>query len=488
MGAWLRPYQAALVERLRQSYRTGHEAPVLQLATGAGKTWVFVSIVRGAAAKGNRTLIVVHTRELVGQTRAKLEAVGVRHGVLGSGVNRDLDAPVLVETIQSLVRRRETLPAFGLAIFDEAHHSRATTWARLIATQPQAKILGCSATPARTDGKGLGIGCGGCFDDLIVGPSTAELIADKWLSPVRSFVPGLPPDLDGVGVRGGDYVPAELAAMVDTKKITGNAIEEYRRRADHRPAIAFCALVSHAEHVASAFREAGYRSACVEGRTRKAERDRLIWGLGTGEIEVLTSCDLISEGLDVPSVGAVILLRPTKSLALHRQQIGRGMRPAPGKDVLIVNDHVGNTLAHGLPESEPAWSLDGFVPPPRNLTWVCSECRGVNPSGAEECSHCGYRRPARVGGGGRKAPVVVPGELDELTAEKLAATERRSYAAMISGCFSAAELHVFARSRGYSRGWVRRQLWAQEHLSPTERLERHRSWLSERRRRAGVEA
>jgi DNA repair protein RadD len=293
----LRPYQREIVDRVRHSYRTGHAAPLVQLATGGGKTWIFTAIVSGAVAKGNRTLIVVHTRELIRQTCAKLEAVGVRHEVLESGLRCDLDAPVLVATVQSLARRLDALPAFAFIVFDEGHHCRAAAiWRKLLEAQPQAKIIGFTATPARTDGRGLGVAAGGPFDDLVIGPSTAQLIAEKWLSPVRVFAPARRLDLHDVHVRHRDYVPSELAAVVDTRSITGDAVADYRRRADHQPAIAFCALVGHAEHVAAAFREAGYRAACVEARTKKAERDRLIGGLGTGEIEVLTSCDLSRKG------------------------------------------------------------------------------------------------------------------------------------------------------------------------------------------------
>jgi superfamily II DNA or RNA helicase len=482
----LRPYQAELVERVRHSYRTGHAAPLVQLATGGGKTWIFTAIVSGAVAKGNRTMIVVHTRELIRQTCAKLEAVGVRYGILGSGLSRDLDAPVLVATVQSLVPRLPALPAaFAFIVFDEAHHCRAAIWRKLLETKPQAKLIGFTATPARTDGRGLGIAAGGPFDDLIIGPSTGQLIAEGWLSPVRVFAPAGRLELDAVHVRCGDYVASELAALVDTKAITGDAVADYRRRADHQPAIAFCPLVSHAEHVAAAFREAGYRAACVEGRTRKADRDRLIGGLGTSEIEVLTSCDLISEGLDVPAVGCVILLRPTKSLVLHRQQIGRGMRPAPGKDALIVNDHVGNCLVHGLPQGDLAWSLDGIRQQSRDPVWTCPQCGLVNEQSRPCCEGCGYERATEAGRGGRKAPAVIAGELDELTPERLLAIGRLSYRQLISGSYSEAELRAFAQRRGYRNavGWVRRQLRDQRSLSPNERLAQLQSWVSERRRR-----
>jgi superfamily II DNA or RNA helicase len=355
----LRPYQTEAIERLRESYASAHRAPLFQLPTGGGKTVVFGAITRSAASRGKRVLIAVHRRELLGQACAKLTWAGVAHGIIAAGFPGDPREPVQVCSVQTAARRLSSIGDFDLLVLDEAHHARARTWARLIEALSGAKVLGVTATPARLDGKGLGVHCGGFFDDLVCGPGIAELVRAGHLSPTRYFVPTTGVDLGGVPIRGGDYVASEVAARVDKKAITGNAVDQYQQRAKHQPALAFCALVSHAEHVAEEFRSAGYSAACVHGGLSKDERDRLIAGLGTGEVEVLTSCDLISEGLDVPALGAVILLRPTASLVLHMQQIGRGMRPAAGKAHLVVLDHVGNIRRHGRPDFERIWTLDG---------------------------------------------------------------------------------------------------------------------------------
>ena len=304
---------------------------------------------------------------------------------------------------------------------------------------------------------------GGPFDDLIIGAQAAELIAEGYLAPARCFVPKQRIDLHDVRVRAGDYVAEELAAVVDHAKITGDAVEQYRKLADHLPAIVFCITVAHAEHVAEAFRDAGYRAACVHGGTPTAERDALIAGLGDGSIEVLTNCALIDEGLDMPSVGAVILLRPTQSLVLHRQQIGRGMRPAPGKDALLVLDHVGNSIVHGLPETEVAWSLAGVEKEPGDApVWACPACDCVNPIATRICSGCGYERPEPPAS---SKVLVAPGELAELTAERLTAIRAMSYGEIVSEMRSEAELRAFATSRGYHSGWVRHRLREQREVA-----------------------
>jgi superfamily II DNA or RNA helicase len=430
------------------------------MPTGAGKTVVFSVIVHGASRKQRRTLIAVHRRELIRQASGKLQWAGVSHGIIAASFLPDPDHLVQVGSIQTLVRRLDTLPAFDLIVLDEAHHARAESWRALIKAQPQAKLLGVTATPARLDGKGLGIAAGGCFDDLVLGPSTAELIEQGWLAPVRCFVPAQRIDLSRVRVTAGDYVRDEAAAAVNTSAITADCVEQYRRRADHAAAIAFCCTVAHAEAVAEAFRDAGYRAAAVSGETPTDKRDALMAGLNDGSIEILTSCALIDEGLDVPNVGAVICLRPTKSLVLHRQQIGRGMRPAPGKQHLIVLDHVGNCITHGLPETEPKWTLAGVEKPAGEApVWECPECGMVNPINRRICAECGCERPPPPP---RPVPVAGAGNLAELTRAHLERVREMSWWELSSRIRTEAELKAYAAARGYRRGWVRHRLREQQ--------------------------
>jgi DNA repair protein RadD len=457
----LRPYQADLVELLRESYRAGRHAPLLQLPTGGGKTIIFCEVARGAHARGRSVLVVCHRRELLAQASAKLVLAGVPHGFIAAGFPASPDERVQVGSIQTLARRMETLPVFDLIVFDEAHHCRAAQWRLLINSQPAARYLGVTATPARLDGKGLGVCCGGPFDDLICGPSIADLISDGYLSPAKYFAPKTPLNLAGLRSRGGDWSAADLASRVDNMAITGDAVELYGKHSAHKPAIAFCATVSHAEHVAEQFRLAGYRAASVDGKMPKRKRDSLIAGLGNGEIEVLTSCDLISEGLDVPAVSAVILLRPTKSLVLHMQQIGRGMRPAAGKDALIVLDHANNINRHGRPDFERIWALDGIEGSERaaSSVRVCPECSAINPANAETCEACGTEFPRR---GGRKEPNQKPGELIELTADRRAAVCSMAYRHIANSRLTRAELQAYAQHHGYKPGWVYYRLLEQQ--------------------------
>ncbi len=386
--------------------------------------------------------MVAHRRELIRQASTKLTDAGVLHGIICADFPVAPDELVQVASVQTLAHRLDDLPMFDLIVLDECHHARAGQWQALIASQPRAKLLGVSATPARLDGQGLGTAAAGCFDDIVSGPPIAELVRDGYLSPCRIFTPDERLDLRGVRTRAGDYVMADLERVMGGAQIIGNTVATYREHADHLPAIAFCVSIAHAEEMAERFRAAGYRSTCAHGGTSTAERDAAIAGLGNGDVEVLTACDLISEGLDVPVVGAVILLRPTKSLVLYMQQIGRGMRPAPGKRHLIVLDHVGNIAAHGLPDLERNWTLDGIETP--------------EPEAPSEPEH---QRVAQ-----QRVIRETSGRLTELTANRVAIIRQMPYRVVLGAKLTEAELQIYAAARGYRPGWVWHRLRAQQQM------------------------
>jgi DNA repair protein RadD len=435
----LRDYQRQGIQDLRETYRKGARAPIYQLATGGGKTIVFSAIGASAVERGKKVIVLVHRRELVKQAHAKLALAGVEAGIISATFPRRPDLPVQVASVQTLIKRLNDLPQFDLVVIDECHHSVSPTYQTIIEHQSDAKLLGVSATPIRLDGKGLD----GIFDAIVCGPSIKDLVKECHLSPSRLFISSREADLQGVHTRAGDYVPGELARVMSDAKITGDAVEQYRNHADHRPAIAFCVTVEHAEEVAEQFRESGYKSQCVHGETPKRERDALIAGLANGEVEVLTSCDLINEGLDVPVVGAVILLRPTKSLGLYMQSVGRGMRTAPGKTDLVVLDHVGNIRRHGPPDMERIWTLKG----------------AEKPEEIEQENH--------QGGGNPRHWTTQPGSLIEVSPSQAELFRHMPYWQLMTGKWSEPQLRVIANIRGYKEGWVWHQLRAQNAVTLT---------------------
>ena len=372
MKLTLRDYQDSAVAAVRSAYASGLRAPLLTLPTGGGKTVVFSYIAEQAGAKGNRVLILVHRRELLRQTSRTLDDFGVCHGMISAGMTTFIGHPVQVASVQTLVRRMDRLrwdP--DLIIVDEAHHATGkTTWGKVLAHYTGAKILGVTATPQRLDGQGLGISAGGMFDRLITGPTVAQLTAAGHLSPAVVFAPRQRVDLSGVHTRMGDFAQGELADAMDKPTITGDAVAHYRAHCPGEPAIAFCASVAHAEHVAETFQAAGYRAASIDGGMDSATRAQHIEDLGSGRLQVLTSCEIVSEGTDIPVVAAAILLRPTQSLGLYLQQVGRVLRPAPGK-------------THCIAEGQLVLTDTGLVP----IEDVTTSMRVWD--GVEFVTHCG---------------------------------------------------------------------------------------------------
>ncbi len=240
---------------------------------------------------------------------------------------------------------------------------------------------------------------------------------------------------------------------MSTGVIIETAVDEYSRLCPGAPAIAFCVDIAHSELVAAAFCARGFRAAHVDGETPRDERRRLIAALGTGELQVLCNCGLISEGLDVPTVTAAILLRPTKSLALHLQQVGRVLRPAPGKDRALILDHAGNTFCFGPADAPRGWSLQGKAKSETVLQLRCDGCGALVPVESIFCPECGtvLREPARERIAAlRQHQEIRTGPLIET--DRLAAMSYRQ--ALRWGGRDEHRLHQVARARGYKPGWV----------------------------------
>ena len=440
MAVNLRPYQSQLVTEIRGQYQLGRKAVLAVLSTGAGKTYIFSYIAQQASIKGNRVLILVHRAELLDQASRSLSSMSVQHGLIQAGRGMDLSHTVQVASVQTVARRLHLLPRdfFQLLVVDEAHHTTAGTWARVIAHFAQAKLLGVTATPIRGDGRGLGEH----YQAMVQGPTAADLTSEGYLAPARVLAP---PGFDSAGLRRrmGDFDTKQAEQRVGT--IMGDCLGHYRKHLSGQTAIAFCCSVAHAEAVAALFQSAGIAAASIDGTMDTSTRRELLQRLAVGDLKVLTSCALIGEGVDVPSVGGCILLRPTASVGLHLQMIGRCLRPQPGKTAVVL-DHVGNTLRLGHHLEERDWTLDGLKKRDREATpsvKVCPQCFSTSVSTAQVCRDCGHvfappeRRELRQ----------VEGELQEI-----AVTKRREQ----GKATDLEALRELAQQRGYKRGWAER--------------------------------
>jgi superfamily II DNA or RNA helicase len=436
----LRPYQTELITAIRLHYQLGHRKVLAVLPTGAGKTVCFSHIAQAAAKKGNRICILVHRAELLDQASRSLSSMSVQHGLIQANRAMDLSAPVQVASVQTLARRLHKLPRdfFQLVIIDEAHHSNAGTWAKVLEHFHQAHLLGVTATPIRLDGRGLGEH----YQAMVEGPSAAWLTDNGYLASARVLAP---PGFDTTGLRKrmGDFDTKEAEHRIGT--IMGDCVGHYCKHLDGQTAIAFCCSVAHAEAVARLFMGAGIPAASIDGSMTSEQRRDLLQALGTGRIKVLTSCALIGEGVDVPSVGGCILLRPTASISLHLQMIGRCLRPQPGKTAVIL-DHVGNVprLGHHLEPRE--WTLDGLAKRDREAApsvKVCPVCFATSMSAAQVCRECGH--------------VFAPQETRELKQVEGELVEVQRQQRREQGTAqSLDDLRQLAQQRGYKRGWAER--------------------------------
>lgn len=348
----LRVLQRRAYAEMRKAYARGVRRLLVCAPTGFGKTILIAFVVVQHIARGGRVLIVVHRRELVRQTWAKLRAAGL-----------DESAPVVVETVQSLLARG-SLPPATLVVLDEAHHYVADEWKQLAAAYPEAILLGFTATPERADGAPLG----DAFDDMIVAATVPELIELGDLCPCDVIAPPRP-----------------------TSALAWDPLAAWLEHADRRPTISFHSGVKEARDQAASFRAIGVAAAHVDGEMPEGERDAVIEAFCRGDLTVLTNVFCLTEGFDAPRTAVVMLARGCSSTGSYLQMIGRALRPSPGKDAALLIDLRGAVHRHGLPDEARTFSLDGRAISGGGEAPVktCASCNHACAIACRTCPTCG---------------------------------------------------------------------------------------------------
>lgn len=390
----LRDYQLSGVARLRDSIRK-HTRSILVAPTGAGKTRMAIRIMQGAIQQNNRVWFIVHRRELCKQTSQALWEAKVEHGMIMSGKTRSPSLAQVGTVITAANRIEKLLPEQRpkVIIFDEAHRSVSNSYQRIIDACPDAYVIGLTATPERTDGRGLGE----VYSDLVEVQSMAWLIENGYLSQYRLIAPSQGPDLSNVRTVKGDYDEKQLTELMDRPTITGNAIAAYKEFVPGKRCMVFCVSIKHSEHTCEQYNAAGIPAEHIDGTYTDNEREAALERFRKGETLVLCSVQLAIEGLDIPAVEAVQQLRPTQSIIVYLQLIGRGLRPEEGKKELVILDQVNNWLRHGLPCDEREWSLEGRArrkrgqrdEDPEIKAIQCDGCFHVFKKGPSACPECG---------------------------------------------------------------------------------------------------
>jgi len=443
----LRDYQIEMREEARDLMRKHVKSILIQAPTGSGKTILVAHMLKTAESKGMSAWFIVHRRELIRQSVLAFNDVRVKHGIIANGWHEQGHRAIQIASIQTLIRRYKRYARPNLIIYDECHHCAAGSWRKLYDEFSEAYHIGVTATPVRLDGTGLRK----WFSAMVKGPSVQWLIDNNYLSNYKLFAPSKL-NLSGVHTRMGDYIASEVANIVDRPTITGDVIKHYQKYCIGKRAVVFAVSVIHSKHVTAQFNRCGIIAKHVDGETPREERDRAVDDFTQGKIKVLSNVDLFGEGFDLPALEAVILLRPTKSMGLYLQQVGRALRPSPGKKHAIILDHAGNCERFGLPDEDREWSLDGKRSGGNGSineikVKTCPRCYAVQAIGKPGCLSCGH-----IFEGNPREVEQVEGDLVEVDPVLLRKKRMKE-----QGNCKDEEALV---QEGYRRGYKRPRLWA----------------------------
>lgn len=409
---------------------------------GGGKTLISAVLLYLTVIAGLRVLVVAHRREIIGQHYQHLLDCGLKPTMIGVVMRNDKrtnpQAPIQIASIDTLSRRKNQWPIADIVVTDEAHRDASNSRRELRSHYDQAFRLGITATPHRIDGRGLDAD----FDEMIEGSTMSALIADGHLSSPKTFtVPDdLLPDVRGVPIRRGDYAQHALSRAVCKKQLIGGIVAHWLRLAEGRTTVVFAASVKHSKRIVAAFKKAGIAAAHLDGKTSKDQREAILGALERGELSIVSCANVLAEGWDCRRCKCVIQARPTISLNLHIQQIGRCMRPWRSV-VPLVLDHAGNTVFHGLAQMDQSWWLEASTRSDARAPTakVCKHCHHVVALSTTACPECHAPFPVH-----NRVPEEVPGALREYvpTQEEMEADLEH--------------IRKFAKERGLSEKWVQR--------------------------------
>jgi superfamily II DNA or RNA helicase len=434
MNLNLRGYQSDLIANVHRSMRAGHKRLIAVMATGGGKTACFAWMAAASQKKGSVIWFVVHRIELLRQTFEAFEKFDLALDNIHIGM------------VHGFATHPERYPEPNLIIFDECHHSVSATWMKIINKYPDSYIIGLTASPARLDGKPLG----DIYTDMVIGADTRSLIESGYLAPYK-YYSFQKVDLSMLKKRGGDYVPEDAEKIMMDRAVYGDTIENYRKLADGKQTVCFCTTIKHSQAVAETFREAGYSAVHFDGETPKKEREQIVADYRAGKITILSNVGLISEGFDLDTIDCIIQLRPTASLVLYLQSVGRCLRPKKGKTAIII-DQTGNYLNFGLPADDRNWSLAEKLPqrePYRDDGTLkvrqCDVCYFTFPSGPTHCPQCGAEL--------KKTREEIK-NIEEIELKEITEYQRKNKRREEGMAKSYEDLKRIEKQRGYKPGWA----------------------------------
>lgn len=386
----LRPYQQHLKEEIFEGWQFYYQL-MLQLPTGTGKTVLFSSIIKDLAAVPNtKILIVAHRKELVEQISTWLDRFQVEHGVIISGRKRNLDNSIQVASIQTYTNKanQALMDSFSpdFIIIDEAHHTVAQTYQSLWSKYPKAWKLGVTATPYRLSHDSFR----SLYSCLITSPSMKDFISHGYLSDYVYMVDNPNGDMskaiDDIKQKSntGDYVISTLLKKLNVDKYVKYAVACYLRYAKDKKGIVYAISVEHGKNLCNAYESVGVSAEFIDSNTPRKEREDIVDRFRRGETKIMVNCNIFSEGFDCPDIEFIQMTRPTYSLSMYMQQVGRGLRPMRDGSKCIILDNAGMFKKYGLPSDSRPWakhfygeysSEDANTDSLENTSWLCEICR-----------------------------------------------------------------------------------------------------------------
>ena len=437
MSLKLRDYQEELVDGIKQSMIAGNHSIIVQSPPRSGKTVVMAHIAKSATDKNNKVLFFSHRKEINEQVYKTFE---------NNEVNMDL---VTIGGVQSLVRKLDKLDEPTIILIDEAHHSKASSYKKIIDYFPNAYKLLFTGTPVRLDGSGFD----DIADDLILGKSVKWLQEHGRIALFKYYAPQLI-DVSRLKKRAGEFTKQSVDDTMKTV-IYGDVIKHYEKLAKGKQAIVYTHSVEASENVSKAFNDAGYVSIAVSGKTPKEERETAMRAFRNGDLKIMVNCELFTEGIDLPNVDVCIMLRPTQSLSLYLQFAMRALNPREGKTAIII-DHVGNVERFGLPNQDREWSLQGIVKKKQTAkigeptVRVCEMCFATFWSKERICPECGYENEPTK----QEIELIREAELKEIKEEHQRKIREKVQTYVTPDmCQSMDELKEYQLLHGYKNGW-----------------------------------
>lgn len=447
----LRPYQEKGVSDIINAMTT-HSRVCYQLPTGGGKTIVLSELIR--CHHTSSVVVIAHRQEILKQIHSKLGLFGMDAGIIAPWAKPEPDKAVQVASVQTLARKGQ-LPPCELLVIDECHHASSNSYLSLIDKLKPRYVIGFTATPCRLSGKPLG----DIFNVLVEGESVKSLMSMGMLCGYEVYGPKENINKGAKLVRG-DYDIHDAERRVDgSATIYGDPVQTWQALACGKKTIGFACTVESANKMMGRFRIAGISSDVIHGSLSQEQRDGILEFFRNGNITVLWSVDVIGEGFDLPECEAAILARPTASLTIYLQQVGRVLRPAANKAKAIILDHACNVMNHGMPDMERKWSLTEGAPKPskkavEQLVRACPKCSYINLPTVLNCEKCGhvFYKPRKVTERQASFGMLTQEDLDnkpETTISPLAPDWVKKYKNK-----TYRDLLYIAKIRGFKAGWA----------------------------------